>query len=1258
MSLTDYPKYIKLSLSPSDINSERYHGMLQKGLVIVGAVSNVEDHGYTICTGIKNVRAFLPMEKTKLKLSIGALVYGCIDEMTSTATTSTIILKTNKGNDIGMLEIGEHDPVLDLLLPGTVVPFTMTKILKNGLQGTIFDTFVSYVNENYLTEPLHRPNDYTIGLQFDSRILYVMPLMKHVALTMNFSKVKFEGDDNILPVGTIIENAVSLGQSGGVILFKIDKSSKGIITLKSIKSRYKGNYDERTALLAYGKTTKHRLRVQSYNAFERVFVCTDNEILLNETYFSVNDLSPGDIVEAKVGKVIKGKEKVITVKVGQVRGFIQSLDSTGSDFKKGMKIKARVLYVDLTDKSLLLTNRPEIVRAKNTLTSLEDARVGDVYTGLIVKDSPALFLVRFFNKIKGVVFKNHLETSQSSLKTGTVADFQIVDIQGERLVLKVVTDIHSSEHLGTIVSAKIECLYPTGAQIKVKKLNLTGSIPINYFSDVSVIAEALFNSMKEGQKIKVVNIMSQIFSVRDVDYYAQQPPLTIKDTHVGDVLKATVKSYEEGIVEILCPLKDFRTSIKLHINKILPQPLKTFDEFEITSNTPIYVRVESKLSKPKTLVVSGKLEDVWNGSSDASVFLMHQYFRELDVIKASCVAKKKQISKFHVGETVSGVITEKFESHDILVLSLSEGVSALCRNVMTKNFNVGDTVKGKIIWIDYVRQVVDMVVNPKAMSCISEDQSVKEDFLVDKSRCKGHVILVRDDVIVVSIGDKGPLIYLSPKFHTNDYQPTLITSLAQYGKTVVHLLKVVEGRVIGMFEDNFKQCQEFMKVYENKYGTVIRETLQRKRKHEEMEEEKNKQKDDTTISAMEINETETQIQPKKKKKKHLKAASTKDEAVVSTNEPDKKINKKKKPLKNKSQIGTDIESMFKNQLDGAVDLIKKSKKKHKKAIKPQNLSVKNMESKNLSKQMKNDSKIRHVEAKKTKKLLRKQGQKVINEVEEMRRTEHKNSKDKISNIEVKTVKNKKLFSVKIKQSKPIMVKSEAVYELPKVNGFWSEKPLCYQNLEDDINESNQIQNTQGEVKFTKNSEPKSMRDFDRLLQLTPDNSKLWIKYMQFYMKAFEIEKAKGVGQRAMKVINYRNEKDKLNVWMELIKIEINHGTNESFNTLFREAILRNQPLKVYSKTLSMLIESGKIPQVNGILGPMLKKYKPYAEMWLIAAETYYQIGSENTAKELLEKAYKSLPKDERMFFVVVKLYIKFKLKYFRYGFQRKICIVK
>lgn len=319
-----------LSMNPVDLNADKLHNLLHKGLVICGAVSDIEDHGYTIDLGIKHVRSFLPMEKAKnLKFSIGSIVNGVISEVTTTATTSTVILKTNKNNEFGQLEMNAgQDPMLDLITPGTVVPFNLTRILKNGLQGKLFDTFMGYVNDNYLTEPLHRPNDYTIGLQFEARLLYTMPLTKNCYLSMNFTKPQFLGDDGILARGHIVEEAISQGRSGNQILLKLNKNAKGVLSIKNIKKKFTGNYDDKTAMMAYSKVTKHRVRVVDYNPVERVYICTDNEAILAQQYFSITDIAVGDIVEAKIVSHKKG----YVAKIGNIKGFLHGFDCSSGKF--------------------------------------------------------------------------------------------------------------------------------------------------------------------------------------------------------------------------------------------------------------------------------------------------------------------------------------------------------------------------------------------------------------------------------------------------------------------------------------------------------------------------------------------------------------------------------------------------------------------------------------------------------------------------------------------------------------------------------------------------------------------------------------------------------------------------------------------------------------------------------------------------------------------------------------------------------------
>ena len=54
------------------------------------------------------------------------------------------------------------------------------------------------------------------------------------------------------------------------------------------------------------------------------------------------------------------------------------------------------------------------------------------------------------------------------------------------------------------------------------------------------------------------------------------------------------------------------------------------------------------------------------------------------------------------------------------------------------------------------------------------------------------------------------------------------------------------------------------------------------------------------------------------------------------------------------------------------------------------------------------------------------------------------------------------------------------------------------------------------------SQPESAEDFERSVMGQPDNSLVWIQYMAFLIALGEIEKARGVAERALANINYRS----------------------------------------------------------------------------------------------------------------------------------------
>lgn len=160
-------------------------------------------------------------------------------------------------------------------------------------------------------------------------------------------------------------------------------------------------------------------------------------------------------------------------------------------------------------------------------------------------------------------------------------------------------------------------------------------------------------------------------------------------------------------------------------------------------------------------------------------------------------------------------------------------------------------------------------------------------------------------------------------------------------------------------------------------------------------------------------------------------------------------------------------------------------------------------------------------------------------------------------------------------------------------------------------------------------DPHTPDQFERALMKDRNSSFIWIKYMAFHLETAETEKARGVAKKAIASINFREEGELLNVWIALLNLEIRYGNDETYTETLREAVQRNDPFKVYTKVLSILLEVEKTEEANNIIETLKKKFKPQPEMWLQISEAYLKMKNEKMAKELLPKSLLSLKDKER-----------------------------
>ncbi|XP_041370390.1 protein RRP5 homolog [Gigantopelta aegis] len=174
--------------------------------------------------------------------------------------------------------------------------------------------------------------------------------------------------------------------------------------------------------------------------------------------------------------------------------------------------------------------------------------------------------------------------------------------------------------------------------------------------------------------------------------------------------------------------------------------------------------------------------------------------------------------------------------------------------------------------------------------------------------------------------------------------------------------------------------------------------------------------------------------------------------------------------------------------------------------------------------------------------------------------------------------------------------------------------------------------------------PQTADDFDRLVLQSPDSSLVWLRYMAFHLETTEIDKARSVAERALKTISFREEQEKMNVWVAYLNLENMSGTPESLKKVFDRAVQYNEPIKVYQQLVSIYIKSGKLEEAEQLYNTMVRRFSLYKDIWLGFCLFFFNNNRLDSARKLLQRSLKSLGKKDH-----VEMISKFAQMEFKHG---------
>ncbi|CAG9565724.1 unnamed protein product [Danaus chrysippus] len=438
---------LTLTMMPQDINSDRKATDLHKGALIQAAVTSIEDHGYVMDIGIPNTRAFLAKDtaNSDMELDIGMLTWVTIKSLSADFNVVTL------SSDLGALQRS----------------FQRNQALDNGIEGHILNNQLAYIQRHQIdTVKGKKP---ALGQKIRARLLYAVPPQQTPFLTMreifdssktNMSKEQIHQD------GEVIEDAKVLKSWGRTVFLRLSDSSTGFLSLK--RSHDFNDHDDLAKSYPIGST--HRVRVLCYNLSDYVYSVSDDPALLRQKYFNISQLSVGDLVSGTVTEVA---DQHLRVAVDRISGYVPRAHMTetgvfidpkkprnsnvSKKYKVGQEVRARVLFVDETKNSVVLTLKPSLLAEElPLLTDYSERHVGRMYTGVISLIKHYL-LVSFFNNVVAFV-PSRLVGAQpgdlaDSFHTGQIVKCTIMNVKPEERKMS-----------GSLINAPFK-----GADTEVKK---------------------------------------------------------------------------------------------------------------------------------------------------------------------------------------------------------------------------------------------------------------------------------------------------------------------------------------------------------------------------------------------------------------------------------------------------------------------------------------------------------------------------------------------------------------------------------------------------------------------------------------------------------------------------------------------------------------------------------------------------------------------------------------------------------------------
>ena len=1060
-------------------------------------------------------------------------------------------------------------PSVHNLYPGTSTTVTVDTALSNGLKVALAGGLVGYIHQDMLRDMADMVEEYSAGAQLEARVLYVVPTLNTVMLTLK--DVRRRDVFGELSAGQLVERAAIERVTSTHLLLKLGPNQWGVVSARNMKEGKEGVKNVRKRFQEGGSVTT---RILGLDHCAGVAVCSLHRSLVSGVS-RLDQLTIGQVLTVTAASWTQAG-LLVTVGPG-LQGLVPKLflsdvqlSHPERKYLPGDKLQARVLRLEPARRRLLLTTKPILVKQQFTVVKDWDTAVpGAVTEGVVVKISAAGLLIQLWGELRGWAPKSQLSTEPIDMPErvfwlGQAVKCRVLDADPARdrislsLVLDSLAALGSKQRrqqvlqLGRRYPATVVSLGEESVEVRVEHegSSVAATLPHHHLTDTASMVPGLAASIAPGQVLDTMAWQKDVVTV-----------LTMKRS-LMDSWDSSPRNYEEvregsvlpGVVTLI---KKFGVFIRLpHLSKTALCPTRMLQSYFVEDATSLvevgqtlWAKVVEVDSEDKKVTVSCSLEAVgWTGVTRGDW--------ALGWLEAG--ARAGAWCPHKVGDKVTGVVAAATEFGAVLDIG---GVRGL---VTTTNMPPGGAVMeggevfGVVLYVDCAARVVEVTCHEDTVRLVTGRGKAAVRVKAGDS-VRARLVLARTEhgvgVAVVTQPSPlaGTLAHVSARRHANDLAPAEMDTDTVAGY-VVHQV-TARGEVVLVPEKEVRRGGGGAKLGKRHRNVSVSEDIRI---------------DGVMVKKKKISESDAVEEVPAAASEVVVVPETYEEVQIVEEEAAPKVEKNpKKSKKRKKDVELQVVDSGPHEVDeidttaGDIELGKK------------------------------------------------------NIIEDQRKV------DPGWDFAATCITNPNWQKSSIWSDDEL--DDEDKEELAKKKHVSKAEAKRMKRVEEEEAAAREQRLLDGEV-----AAPATADEFERLVVASPDSSLVWVQYMALVVGGGELEAARSIARRALEKINFRLEAERLNIFLAWLNLENSFGSEEAMAAVLKEALQCCDQYKVYTQVAAIYSQSAKVAEAEKIHKLLVRKFNKEKEAWIKYGIFYYKNNKLNDGRFVLQRSLQSLDKREHI----------------------------